>query len=236
LRFFEKRNVGDFMQRLIEGYAKFRSNVFPQHAKLFERLAKGQQPQALFICCSDSRVMPEMVMQCDPGDLFPCRNAGNLVPPPTETGSGVAATIEYAVRVLKVNDAVVCGHSDCGAMKALLETENLQRLPVVRSWLAHAGPSARWLTKTLKDATAMAPERRLHALTEANVIMQVQNLCQHPAVAEAVSTGALRVHGWTYDIADGAIRSFDVEQGEFRPLLPEIPAAIPRKSTELKTA
>ncbi len=224
------------MQRLIEGYAKFRSNVFPQHAKLFERLARGQQPQALFICCSDSRVMPEMVMQCDPGDLFPCRNAGNLVPPSTETGGGVAATIEYAVRVLKVQDAIVCGHSDCGAMKALMESEHLQRLPVVRSWLSHAGPSARWLNRTLKGATTMAPERRLHALTEANVIMQVQNLCQHPAVAEAVSAGALRVHGWTYEISDGTIRSFDVEQGEFRLLLPEVPPAIPRKSTELKTA
>jgi carbonic anhydrase len=224
------------MQRLIDGYARFRSNVFPQHAKLFERLAKGQQPQALFICCSDSRVMPEMVMQCDPGDLFPCRNAGNLVPPPTETGSGVAATIEYAVRGLKVKDAVVCGHSDCGAMKALLESEQLQSLPIVRSWLEHAGPSSRWLTRMLKDATAMTPERRLQALTEANVIMQMQNMCQHPVVVEAVSTGALRVHGWTYDIADGAIRSFDAEQGEFRPLLPDASPAIPKKNIELKTA
>jgi carbonic anhydrase len=224
------------MQRLIDGYARFRSNVFPQHAKLFERLAKGQQPQALFICCSDSRVMPEMVMQCDPGDLFPCRNAGNLVPPPTETGSGVAATIEYAVRGLKVKDAVVCGHSDCGAMKALLESEHLQSLPVVRSWLEHAGPSSRWLTRMLKDATAMTPERRLQALTEANVIMQMQNMCQHPVVVEAVSTGALRVHGWTYNIVDGTIRSFDAEQGEFRPLLPDASPAIPKKNIELKTA
>src|SRR5258708_33072414 len=97
------------MQRLIEGYSRFRTNVFPQHSQLFERLAMGQTPQALFIACSDSRVMPEMVMQCDPGDLFPCRNAGNLVPPPTETTSGVAATIEYAIRVLKIPDVVFCG-------------------------------------------------------------------------------------------------------------------------------
>jgi carbonic anhydrase len=92
------------MQRLIEGYSRFRSKVFPEHSKLFARLAEGQKPQALFIACSDSRVMPEMVMQCEPGDLFPCRNAGNLVPPPTETTSGVAATIEYAIRVLKIPD------------------------------------------------------------------------------------------------------------------------------------
>jgi len=220
------------MQRLIDGYAMFRSKVFPQHSELFERLAKGQQPQALFVCCSDSRVMPEMVMQCEPGDLFPCRNAGNLVPPPYETGSGVAATIEYAVRVLKVKDAIVCGHSDCGAMKALLEREHLEKLPTVNSWLEHAGPGSRWLTKTLKDLTAMAPEKRLQALTEANVITQMQNLCVHHAVAEAIGIGALRVHGWMYDIATGAIRRFDREQGEFRELIDD--AAVIRAS-ETKT-
>lgn len=225
------------MQRLIDGYARFRSNVFPQHSELFERLAKGQQPQALFVCCSDSRVMPEMVMQCDPGDLFPCRNAGNLVPPSTETGSGVAATIEYAVRVLKVKDAIVCGHSDCGAMKALIESEHLEKLPVVRSWLEHAGPSSKWLTRTLKDAVSMTPEQRLRALTEANVIAQMQSLSVHPAVSDALKSGALRVHGWMYDIAGGTIQTFDAEQGEFRALLAEGHSASPEKArTERKIA
>jgi carbonic anhydrase len=225
------------MQRLIEGYARFRAKVFPQHSKLFERLAKGQQPQALFVCCSDSRVMPEMVMQCEPGDLFPCRNAGNLVPPPTETGSGVAATIEYAVRVLQVKDAVVCGHSDCGAMKALLETKQLEDLPIVRSWLEHAGPSSKWLTRTLKDATSMEHEQRLNVLTEANVLMQMQNLCQHPAVAEGLKSGKLNVHGWMYDIGGGAIRYFDAEQGMFLPLLTDThPTTQGKNQTELKIA
>src|SRR4051794_31862402 len=174
------------MQRLIEGYARFRAKVYPQQAKLFEKLAKGQQPQALFICCSDSRVMPEMVMQCDPGDLFPCRNAGNLVPPPTETTSGVAATIEYAIRVLKVPDVIVCGHSDCGAMKGILHSDQLDELPLVKSWLQHAGPSSRWLRGAMEDAAAWSFEQKLNMLTEANVIMQMQNLQAHPAVAEAV--------------------------------------------------
>jgi carbonic anhydrase len=224
------------MQRLIDGYARFRSNVYPQHAKLLERLSKGQQPQALFICCSDSRVMPEMLMQCDPGDLFACRNAGNLVPPPTERGSGVAATIEYAVRVLKIKDAVICGHSDCGAMKALLESDRLEELPVVRSWLEHAGPSSRWLMRMLKDAAAMAPERRLQAMTEANVIAQMQNLYVHPAVAEGVEDGSLRVHGWMYDIAGGSLRSFDAGQGDFRPLLAETQTDGSAAKTEKKIA
>lgn len=220
------------MQRLIEGYARFRAKVYPQHSKLFEKLAKGQQPQALFICCSDSRVMPEMVMQLDPGDLFPIRNAGNLVPPATETGSGVAATVEYAIRVLKIADVVVCGHTDCGAMKAILEGGQLESLPIVRQWLEHAGPSSKWLTETLKNATSMSSEERLQALTEANVIAQVQSLKTHPAVAEALKSSSVQVHGWMYDIGSGSIRRFDPELGAFCPLLHEeqaVPAVTERE-------
>lgn len=224
------------MQRLIEGYARFRAKVYPQQAKLLEKLAKGQQPQALFICCSDSRLMPEMVMQCDPGDLFPCRNAGNLVPPAMETGSGVAATIEYAIRVLKVADVIVCGHSDCGAMKAILESEHLESLPVVRSWLEHAGPSSKWLTRMLKGATSMSFEERLQAVTEANVIVQVQNLKTHPAVDEALRKGTVGVHGWMYDIGRGNIRRFDPALGAFCALLADGPAAPIETKQELKIA
>ena len=223
------------MQRLIEGYARFRAKVYPQQAKLFEKLAKGQQPQALFICCSDSRVMPELVMQCDAGDLFPCRNAGNLVPPPSETCSGVAATVEYAIRVLKVPDVIVCGHSDCGAMKAILEGGHLESLPIVRSWLEHAGPSSKWLTRTLKGATSMSFEERLQAVTEANVIAQVQSLKTHPAVDEALKKGTVGVHGWMYDIASGNIRRFDPQLGSFCALLADPTAPVEAKQ-ELKIA
>jgi carbonic anhydrase len=210
------------MQQLIDGYSRFRSKVFPQHSKLFEKLAKGQQPKTLFICCSDSRVMPEMITQCDPGTLFSCRNAGNLIPPPTEVGSGVPATIEYAIRVLQVTDIVVCGHSDCGAMKGILKMEDLESLPVVRGWLEHAGPSARWLTRMLKNTTSMSFEETLEVVTEANIIVQMQNLRMHPSVDEALRQGALQLHGWMYDIRSGAIRQLDSNQGEFRPLIAEI--------------
>ena len=225
------------MQRLLEGYARFRAKVYPQHSKLFEKLAKGQQPQALFICCSDSRVMPELVMQCDAGDLFPCRNAGNLVPPPTETCSGVAATVEYAIRVLKVPDVIVCGHSDCGAMKGILENEKLESLPIVRSWLEHAGPASKWLTRTLKGVTSMSFEERLQAVTEANVIAQVQTLKTHPAVDEALKKGTVAVHAWMYDIASGNIRRFDPQLGTFCALLAEGPSSAPVEAKqELKIA
>jgi carbonic anhydrase len=209
------------MQQLIDGYARFRSSVFPQQSALFEKLAAGQQPQALFICCSDSRIVPEVVMQCEPGTLFPSRSVGNLVPPPTETSSGVAATIEYAIRVLRIPDVIVCGHSDCGAMKGILESENIESLPAVRSYLEHAGPSSRWLTRLLKDSNSFSFEQRLKLLTEANVIAQLHNLRNHPAVHDALNNNTVRIHGWLYEIGTGAIQQFDVEQGRFRPLLAE---------------
>jgi carbonic anhydrase len=208
------------MQQLIDGYTRFRSKVFPQHSQLFEKLSKGQQPQALFICCSDSRVMPEMMMQCEPGVIFPIRNAGNLVPPPSEHGSGVAATVEYALRVLGVADVIVCGHSDCGAMKGLLQAETLDSLPIVKAWLENAGSASRWLTSTLKDSKVMSFEEQVQLVTEANVIAQMQNLHAHPAVYEFVRRGKLNVHGWMYDIASGEIRRFDAEKGSFVPLVP----------------
>jgi carbonic anhydrase len=222
------------MQRLLEGYARFRSNVFPQHSTLFASLAKGQRPHALFITCSDSRVMPEMIMQCEPGDLFPCRNAGNLVPPAKETTSGVAATIEYAVRVLKVPDIVICGHSDCGAMKGLLQNEHLGELPMVRSWLEHAGPSSRWLRAMMENSTNWPMERKLQMLTEANVIVQMQNLATHPAVAQGLKAGTVQVHGWMFDIAKGCLRGFDLEQGTFTELIVDGPVAV-SESIETKT-
>jgi carbonic anhydrase len=224
------------MQQLIDGYARFRSSVFPQQSRLFEQLAKGQQPQALFICCSDSRVVPEMIVQSDPGSLFPCRSVGNLVPPPTETSSGVAATVEYAVRVLKIPDVIVCGHSDCGAMKGILESEKIESLPAVRAYLQHAGPSSKWLTHLLKNTGSMSFEHKLRMLTEANVIAQLQNLRVHPAVDEALKRGTVRVHGWVYDIGTGGIQQFDAEQGSFRPLLTEEPAGTSAASRERKIA
>jgi len=158
------------------------------------------------------------------------------VPPATESASGVSATIEYAVRVLKVRDAIVCGHTDCGAMKAIFEGEHLKHLPGVKAWLENAGPSAKWLAKRLSETTALAPEQRLRALTEANVLMQVQNLRAHPAVAEALSTGTLNVHGWLYEIGDGVIQAFDWERGMFRPLLEQIQDAAAANENERKIA
>jgi carbonic anhydrase len=212
------------MQQLLAGYARFKSQVFAQHSRHFAELTYSQEPQALFITCSDSRVMPEMIMQCIPGQIVSCRNAGNLVPPPEEVTSGVAATIEDAVQVLRVPDIILCGHSDCCAMRALLDEGRLKDLPLVRSWLSYAGPMARAFRGVMQDPRVWPMEERLSALTELNVLAQLQSLRSHPSVARSLRRGSLRIHGWVYDIPTGKIRCLDQHTGSFRPLLPKAPS------------
>jgi carbonic anhydrase len=206
------------MHRLLAGYARFKTIVFPSHAELFRKLAHGQQPEAVFITCSDSRVMPEMIMQTEPGQIFPIRLAGNLVPAFSNDPSGVAATIEYAVRVLKVADIIVCGHSGCGAMKELLEQAHTDDLPEVTAWLRRAGPSSHWLRNTFADTNTLSAEQRLDLITQANVITQLEHLKQYPAVADALRARRLQLHGWVYEIASGEIKAFDPQLGIFAPL------------------
>jgi carbonic anhydrase len=213
------------MQQLLAGYSMFRSKVFAQHARHFAELAHHYEPEALLITCSDSRVMPEMITQCAPGQLLCCRNAGNLVPPPEETSSGVAATVEYAVRVLRVPNIIVCGHSDCGEMRALLDEGELRDMGFLRSWLEHAGPMSRAFRGVMQDPRVWPAEERLHVLTELNVIAQLHSLRGHPSVVRGLRRGNLQIHGWVYDIASGEVRLLDPATGSFRPLLLE-PSAI----------
>jgi carbonic anhydrase len=140
---------------------------------------------------------------------------GTWFPRRRQTTSGVGATIEYAIRVLNIPDVVICGHSDCGAMKGMLQYEHLDGLPLVKSWLRHAGPSSRWLRGMLRTAESLSFERKLKMLTEANVIMQMQNLLAHPVVADGLKAGTLKVHGWMYDIGGGGLESFDSDLGVF---------------------
>ena len=134
------------MKRILSGLSRFQNEIFPQTRQLFERLASSQTPEALFLTCSDSRIVPELMTQTAPGDLFICRNAGNIAPAYGEVNGGVSATIEYAVLVLEVKDIIICGHSDCGAMKGLLHPEQLAAMPNVAAWLKHA-ESARFMVQ-----------------------------------------------------------------------------------------
>ena len=204
------------MKRLLQGYARFRTNVFPRWKSHFHLLADRQAPEALFITCADSRVVPSLMLQTEPGDLFLCRNAGNIVPPHGAMAGGTSATIEYAVEVLHVRHIIICGHSDCGAVKAALpDATDLSRLPLTAKWLGFIEPA--W--KYLEPGTPHMDPRQLHtALIYANIIAQLENLKTHPEVGRGLSRQSLRIHGWYYDILTGAIEAYDEPSHRFLPL------------------
>ncbi|MFB6814564.1 carbonic anhydrase [Streptomyces sp. NPDC056347] len=189
------------MQDLTDGVTRFHRDVFPAKADLFARLATTHRPKTLFIGCSDARVVPELITQSDPGELFVIRTAGNLVPAYGSGRDGIAASIEYAVAVLRVTDIVICGHSSCGAMTALAEGHDLSDAPVVADWLRHADAA--------RARTAAAPAApgadKVAALVRANVAAQLQNLNTHPSVARALAARSITLHGWVFDIATGAV-------------------------------
>ena len=192
------------VDKFLGGVSKFRKDVYPQHQDLFEKLALGQRPDALFITCADSRIDPCLLTQTKPGELFICRVIGNIVPQYPETIGGVSATIEYAVGVLRVPEVIICGHTDCGVMKGALNPEALAEFPNVTAWLRYANVEQR------------APEPSaefLLALTEANVVAQLKNLRTHPTVAGRLEQGDLALHGWLYHIGSGTVTSYNEERG-----------------------
>jgi carbonic anhydrase len=208
------------MKRILDGLLRFQKDIFPEQQALFARLASSQSPEALFLTCADSRIVPDLLTQTKPGDLFICRNAGNIAPPHGEAAGGVSATIEYAVVALKVRDIIVCGHSDCGAMKGLLHPENLKDLPTVAAWLQHA-ERARFITQENYDY--LNEQERLAAITEQNVLAQMDNLRTHPCVASQLLRRELNLHGWVYQIETGAVRAYDAATERFVPVLVAAP-------------
>lgn len=212
------------INRLVDGVRRFRKEAFPQRKQLFADLAGHQQPHTLFIACADSRIVPELITQTDPGELFVCRNIGNIVPSYGEMLGGVSAVVEYACVALEVTDIIVCGHADCGAMKALLNPSDprLQAMPTVASWLRNAEAARSIVAATQPDLTGTA---QLKALVEQNVRTQISHLGTHPAVAGRLAAGRLALHGWIYDIETGGVAAMDGAAG---PLVP-VEAARPRK-------
>ena len=206
------------MKRLIEGHKRFLKDVFPQRRGQYHLLAESQAPEWLFITCADSRIVPDLILGLGPGDLFITRNAGNVVPIASHDVDGVTATIEYAVEVLKVPHAIVCGHSDCGAMKAALDRRGLENLPNASRWLQHV-EAAFAHRQPLNPADGDAAE--LASLIRGNVVAQLENLYAQPSVAKASAEGRLTVHGWYYDIMSGQIEQYDEDLKRFLPLLAE---------------
>ncbi|HLX45267.1 MAG TPA: carbonic anhydrase [Bryobacteraceae bacterium] len=194
------------VEKFLGGVSRFQRHVYPKHQDLFEKLALGQRPEALFITCADSRIDPCLLTQTKPGELFICRVIGNIVPPYPDAIGGVSATIEYAVGVLRVPEVIVCGHTDCGVMRGALNPEALAQFPNVAAWLRYAKVEHRE-----PDPTA----EFLLALTEANVIAQLGNLRSHPAVAARVEEGDLALHGWVYHIGSGTVTTYNEGDRKF---------------------
>lgn len=200
------------MQKLITGLHHFQNTVFHTQKALFTKLADKQTPDVLFITCSDSRVVPNLITQTEPGDLFVLRNAGNLVPPLKEDGGGEAATIEYALTALGVKDIIICGHTNCGAIQGLLKPELLKDMPFVSSWLKNAQS-----TKKIVDEnyTGLSNEDRENVAVQENVLVQIENLKTLPVVAAALRRGEIQIHAWIYKMEDGKVFSFDSDIGQF---------------------
>jgi carbonic anhydrase len=215
------------MNELIGRVFSFEKTIFPGSGELFAKLSsQGQAPKALMISCADSRIVPEQILQAQPGELFVCRNAGNIVPPYATMNGGVSSTVEYAVLALGVRDIIVCGHSDCGAMKGMSDLGALEGMPNVAAWLRHGAAAVHVVDHCCPNLEG--PER-VRALSLENVIAQLAHLRTHPSVASAIAKGEMALHGWFVDIAAGQVLGLDGETGQFVPLREDcqLPVALP---------
>lgn len=205
------------LERLKAGIRTFQRDIYPANAEGYRAaVSKPQQPHTLMITCADSRIEIETVTNSSPGQMFVMRNIGNIVPVYGEALGGVSAVVEYAVAMLKVSHIVICGHSDCGAMNALLAPAVLETLPTVKLWLnhAHSGPTA----EEREAARGKDPLETLARLTERNVLLQLKHLKTHPSVSRAMSRGELTLSGWIYDIGSGQVRVSEDGEQTFRPV------------------
>jgi len=200
------------VDRILKGLSRFQKRVYPKQRDLFQKLALGQRPDALFITCADSRIDPCLLTQTRPGELFICRVIGNIVPPYPDAIGGVSATVEYAVGVLGVPDVIICGHTDCGVMKGVLNPDALEPLTSVSAWLNYAQPARQAVAQLQPVHTET---EHLLAVAERNVVEQLCNLRTHPAVAARLDQGDLNLHGWIYDLGEGVVTAYDSGQDAF---------------------
>ena len=217
------------MPKFAAGVVQFQTEVFPKKRELFEKLSEGQSPEALFITCSDSRIETAMITQTDPGELFICRNAGNIVPPHTNHTGGMTASIEFSVAALKVPHIVVCGHTECGAMKGAMDIDGLDSLPHVKEWLGYSKAAVDIVNELGKN---MSDAEKMDMLLKQNVILQLQHLRTHPTVATRLAKGDIALHGWVYDIKTGGVEAYDETTGEFAPVAERYAAEVAKHAGE----
>lgn len=206
------------MQKLLRGIVEFRETQLPAYRERFAHLATGQKPDSLFIACSDSRVVPNLFASTDPGQLFVMRNVGNLMPEASGSGHSIAdeseaAAIEFSLGALGVGDIVVCGHSNCGAMKAALTGEIPPGMPNLTAWLRHAAPAVQRLAEKGPFDPALP---RADQLSQWNVLVQLENIRTYPMVADRLAKGLLRLTALWFDVATGVVHAFDEETGKYK--------------------
>jgi carbonic anhydrase len=207
----------DVRDKLKEGIRRFRTQVYPMHREAYTKAeTEPQRPHTLIVACADSRIQPERITQSDPGDLFVTRNIGNMVPTYGEMMGGVSAVLEYAVSALKVQHVVICGHTDCGAMKALMNPDQLEQMPTVRRWLRNA-EAALSVAREVESQDDF-----LMSLTKQNVLMQMTHAKTHPSVAGAIARGELVLSGWVYEIGSGNVLIYDDTKHVFEPVVAEV--------------
>lgn len=201
------------MKKLIEGIVEFRKGLTPETRELFAKLALGQRPDALFIACSDSRVAPNVFASTNPGDLFVLRNVGNLMPPaPSPQDVSAAAALEYAIFSLHVNDIIVCGHSECGAMIALTQGTDNNPCEHIRIWLQYGEES---LNK-VKEGLTLDPSLALHnQVSQINVLQQMEHIASYPFIRELLDAKKIRIHGWWFDIPQADVYCYEPSFNRF---------------------
>lgn len=213
------------LEQLKDGVRRFRTEVYPQQAEMFAQAARQpQRPHTLFIACADSRVDPNAITSSGPGEVFVMRNIGNMVPAYGEMLGGVSAVVEFAVSSLKVGHVVICGHTHCGAMQALLSPESVAGMPTVQSWLKNAHAALN-VAESLHERSK-ADRNIADVLTEQNVLLQIQHLKTHPSVAGAMAMGELTVSGWIYNIGTGEVRIAEDGSHTFTPVDAEMPTGV----------
>ncbi|HJZ23555.1 MAG TPA: carbonic anhydrase [Candidatus Babeliales bacterium] len=204
------------MKKLITGLHKFQSQVFPEKKLFFKNLAKEQNPEVLFITCSDSRINPNLLTSTEPGDLFIIRNAGNIIPK-ERIASGEWATIEFAIFCLGIQHIVICGHSHCGAMEVVLDRSKIQQsTPLLEAWIeSHVGPTLQLVQENYSD---LNEQQLLDIVIQENVLRQIENIKGHPGINEKLEQKKLFIYAWIYKIGTGEILSYDFHEGQFSPI------------------
>ena len=220
--------MDEVLEQLKDGVRRFQAEVYPQQAEMFAQAASEKQaPHTLFITCADSRVDPNLITSSGTGEVFVTRNIGNMVPAYGEMLGGVSAVVEFAVGVLQVRHIVICGHTHCGAMQALLAPETVAEMPTVKSWLRNAH-AALGVAEALDQRIVESGGEHdlLEVLTEQNVLLQMQHLKTHPSVAAAMALGELTISGWMYNIGTGEVSVAEDGQNTFTPVGIGIPTGV----------